>query len=83
MCLRHLICTVKNVGDKYSTRATNFGVGGIKNSWQPYKKGNFRVGDIVILKEVSNRNEWKLAKVIDVYNDETGQLCVGASESDQ
>ena len=51
-------------------------------------KRNFRVGDIVILKEVSNQNEWKLAKVIDVYNDENGhvqtfQLYVGASDPDQ
>ena len=48
----------------------------------------FRVGDIVILKEVNNRNDWKLVKVIDVHNDENGhvqsvQLYVGASGSDQ
>ena len=51
-------------------------------------KRNFWVGDIVILKEVSNQNEWKLAKVIDVYNDENGhvqnvQLYVVASDPDQ
>ena len=50
-------------------------------------KRNFRTGDIVILKEVSNRNESKLAKVIDVYNDENGhvrsvQLYVSTSDSD-
>ena len=39
MCLGHLICTVKNVGNKYSTSATNFEVCAVKNSWQPYKKG--------------------------------------------
>ena len=49
---------------------------------------NFSVGDIVILKEVSSRNQWKFAKVIDVYNDKDGhvrsvQLYVSASDSDQ
>ena len=74
VCLGHLICIAKNVGDKYSTSATN-----IWSRWRKeflatlqerqkwlLSKRNFRVGDIVILKEVSNRNEWKLAKVIDV-----------------
>ena len=49
-------------------------------------KINFRVGDIVIQKEVSNGNEWKLTKVIDVYSDEKGrsvQLYVRASGPDQ
>ena len=51
-------------------------------------KRNFRVGCIVLLKEVSNRNEWKLAKVIDVHNDQirhvsSVQLYVGTSDSDQ
>ena len=55
---------------------------------QLLSKRSFRVGDILILKEVSNQNEWKLAKVIDVYNDENGhvqsvQLYVGASDPDQ
>ena len=95
-CLGHLICTVKNVGGEYSTPATNFGVGGVNNSSQPYKKGKsswflketLGVGDIVILKEVSIRNEWKIAKVVDVYNDEKGhaqsfQLYVGVLDPDQ
>ena len=51
-------------------------------------KRNFSVGDIVILKEVSNRNEWKLTKVNNVYKDENGhvqrvQLYFGASNPDQ
>ena len=74
VCLGQLICIAKNVGDKYSTSATN-----IWSRWRKeflatlqerqkwlLSKRNFRVGDIIILKEVSNRNEWKLAKVIDV-----------------
>ena len=51
-------------------------------------KTNFKDGDIVILKEVSNRNKSKLTKVIYFCNDENGhvrsvQLYVGASDSDQ
>ena len=57
-----------------------------KQKWLVSKR-KFRVGDIVILKEVFNRNKWKLAKVIDIYNDERGhvqsvQLYVGASDPD-
>ena len=49
---------------------------------------NLRVGDIVILKEVSNWKEWKFAKVIAFYNDDKGhvqsvQLYVGSSDPDQ
>ena len=46
---------------------------------------NFYIGDVVLLKEDANRNEWKLAKVINVYPDEKGhvrsvQLYVGTSD---
>ena len=46
---------------------------------------NFYTGDVVLLKEDANRNEWKLAKVINVYPDEKGhvrsvQLYVGTSD---
>ena len=74
VCLGHLICTAKNVGDEYSSSATN-----IWSRWRKellatlqetqkwlLSKRNFRVGDILYLKEVSNWNKWKLAKVIDV-----------------
>ena len=48
-------------------------------------KRNFYIGDVVLLKEDANRNEWKLAKVINVYPDEKGhvrsvQLYVGTSD---
>lgn len=45
-------------------------------------KRNFRVGDIVFLKEVY-KNKWKLPKVIEVYNDEKGHNYIGASGPDQ
>ena len=35
---------------------------------------NFRVGDIVILKEDTQRNDWRLAKVIKVYKDDKGYV---------
>ena len=43
------------------------------------------IGDVVLLKEDANHNEWKLAKVINVYPDEKGhvrsvQLYVGTSD---
>ena len=34
---------------------------------------NFYIGDVVLLKEYANRNEWKMAKVIIVYTDEKVQ----------
>ena len=33
---------------------------------------NFSFGDIVILKDESNYNKWRLAKVINVYEDKNG-----------
>ena len=46
---------------------------------------NFCVGDIVILKEDTQRNDWRLAKVIKVYKDDKGfvrtvQLYLGYSD---
>ena len=35
---------------------------------------NFRVGDIVILKEDTQRNDCRLAKVIKVYKDDKGYV---------
>ena len=35
---------------------------------------NFHVGDIVILKEDTQRNDWRLAKVIKVYKDDKGYV---------
>ena len=35
---------------------------------------NFRVGDTVILKEDTQRNDWRLVKVIKVYKDDKGYV---------
>ena len=35
---------------------------------------NFYIGGVVLLKEDANPNEWKLAKVINVYPDEKGHV---------
>ena len=46
---------------------------------------NFYIGDVALLKEDANRNEWKFAKVINIYPDQKGhvtsvQLYVGTSD---
>ena len=52
--------------------------------WSVSRRNSY-IGDVVLLKEDANRNEWKLAKVIKVYPDEKGhvrnaQLYVGTSD---
>ena len=46
---------------------------------------NFRAGDIVVLKEDTQRNDWRLAKATKVYKDDNGyvrtvQLHLGYSD---
>ena len=71
----------------------NFGIDGARKflatlqerrKWLVSRR-NFYIGDVVLLKEDANRNEWKLVKVINIYPDEKGhvtsvQLYVGTSD---
>ena len=55
-----------------------------RQKWSVSRRNSY-TGDVLLLKEYANRNEWKLAKVINVYPDEKGhvrsvQLYVGTSD---
>ena len=78
MCLGHLTFIAERDGDGYSISVASFGVVGeflaILQDRQKWKTPlrNFRVGDTVILKEDTQRNDWRLVKVIKVYKDDKG-----------
>ena len=55
-----------------------------RQKWSVSRRNSY-TGDVLLLKEYANRNEWKLAKVINFYPDEKGhvrsvQLYVGTSD---
>ena len=44
-----------------------------RQKWREPQR-NFSVGDIVILKDESHRNKWRLTKIIDVYKNKNGYV---------